>query len=201
TIMQRYLPIAARSQGEVSTQINFKGQFDEKLRMIPASLNGKGLFNTQSLRIVDAPVFEQFKGIIKTETLKNIKVDDFTAHFNMENGNINMTPFQTKIANQEVSVSGALSVERILDMKMDFKVDRENLGGDLNKALGILPGSENIRIIDASVFIKGDIKNPKVSADLSQARKQIEQELKRSTKESLEKSVKKIGDELKKLFQ
>lgn len=201
TIMQRYLPIAARSQGEVSTQINFKGQFDEKLRMIPASLNGKGFFNTQSLRIVDAPVFEQFKGIIKTETLKNIKVDDFTAHFNMENGNINMTPFQTKIANQEVSVSGALSVERILDMKMDFKVNRENLGSDLNKALGILPGSENIRIIDASVFVKGDIKNPKVSVDLSQARKQIEQELKRSTKESLEKSVKKIGDELKKLFQ
>jgi hypothetical protein len=43
TIMQRYLPIAARSQGEISSQINFKGRFDEKLHMIPASLNGKGL--------------------------------------------------------------------------------------------------------------------------------------------------------------
>ncbi len=201
SIMQRYLPIAARSQGEISSQINFKGRFDEKLHMIPASLNGKGLFNTQNLRIIDAPVFDQFKGVINTEKLKNIKVDDFTAHFNMENGSINMVPFQTKIANQDVAVSGGLSVERILDLKMDFKVNRENLGSDVNKALGILPGSENIRMIDASVLVKGDIKNPEVSIDLSKARKQIEQELKRSTKENLEKSVKKIGDELKKLFK
>jgi hypothetical protein len=201
SMMQRYLPIAARSQGELSSQLNFKGQFDEKLNIIPASLNGTGLLNTQNLRIIDAPVFEQFKGIINLEKLKNIKVDDFTAHFKMENGSINMTPFQTKIANQEVSVSGGLSVERILNLSMDFKVNKNDLGSDINKALGILPGSDNIKMIDASVLVKGDLKNPEVSVDLSKARKQIEAEVARSTKESLQKSVKKVGDELKKLFK
>ncbi|MEL7586578.1 MAG: AsmA-like C-terminal region-containing protein [Prolixibacteraceae bacterium] len=201
SMMQRYLPIASRSQGELSTTINFKGQFDEKLNIIPASLNGTGLLNTQNLKIIDSPVFEQLKGIINTEKIRNLTVDDFTAHFKMDNGNVNMTPFQTKIADQDVSVSGGLSVERILNLNMDFKVNRENLSGDINKALGILPGSENIKIIDATVLIKGDIKNPKVSVDLSKARKQIEQEVTRSTKENLEKSVKKVGDELKKLFK
>ncbi|MGV8095030.1 MAG: hypothetical protein AB2L24_24515 [Mangrovibacterium sp.] len=119
----------------------------------------------------------------------------------MENGSINMTPFQTKIANQEVSVSGGLSVERILNLAMDFKVNKNDLGSDINKALGILPGSDNIKMIDASVLVKGDLKNPEVSVDLSKARKQIEAEVARSTKESLQKSVKKVGDELKKLFK
>ncbi len=201
SMMQRYLPIAAKSQGELSTTINFKGQFDQKLDIIPASLNGTGLLNTQNLQIIDAPVFEKFKGIINTEKLKNLKVDDFTAHFKMENGNINMTPFQTRIANQSVSVSGGLSVERILNLAMDFKVNREDLGNDINKAFGILPGSGNIKIIDATVFVKGDIKNPEVSFDFSKARKQIEEQVKQSTKESLQKSVKKIGDELNKLFK
>lgn len=201
SVMQRYLPIAARSQGELSSQINFKGQFDEKLNIIAGSLNGTGSLNTQNLQIMDSPVFEQLKGIIKAEKLKNLKVDDFTARFKMDNGNINMTPFQTKIADQEVLVSGGLSVERILNLAMDFKVNRDDLSSDVNKAFGIIPGSENIKVIDATVNVKGDLKNPKVSVDLSKARKQIEAEVTRSTKESLQKSVKKVGDELKKLFK
>jgi len=201
SVMQRYLPIASRSQGQLSSQINFKGQFDEKLNIIPASLNGTGLLNTQNLQIVDSPVFDQLKGIIKAEKLRNLKVDDFTAHFKMENGDINMTPFQTKIADQQVSISGGLSVERILNLAMDFKVNKEDLSGDVNKAFGIIPGSENIKVIDATVNVKGDLKNPKVSVDLSKARKQIEAEVTRSTKENLQKSVKKVGDELKKLFK
>lgn len=201
SMMQRYMPIAARSQGEISSTIAFKGRFDEKLEIIPASLNGTGLLNTKNLQIIDAPVFEKFKGVVNTDKLKNLKVDDFTAHFKMDNGNINMTPFQTKIANQPVAVSGALSVERILNLTMDFKVNREDLGADVNKAFGILPGSGNIKVIDATVFVKGDIKNPEVSFDFSKARKQIEEQVKQSTKESLQKSVKKIGDELNKLFK
>jgi len=199
-MMQRYVPIAAKSQGEISSLINLKGQFDQKLNIIPASLNGTGSFNTRDLQIVDSPTFEKIRGIIKSEKLKNVKVDDFTAHFKMENGNVNMDPFQTKIAGQEVSVYGGLSVERLLNLTMDFKVNRDDLGNDVNKGLGILPGSDNIRIIDASVLVKGDLKDPNVSLDLSKARQQIEEEVKKSTKEEVQKSVKKIGDELKKLF-
>lgn len=201
SMMQRYVPIASRSQGEISTQINFKGQFDEKLNIIPASLNGTGLFNTKNLQIVNSPVFEQIKEIIKSEKLKNVKVDDFTARFKMENGNINMNPFQTKIADQQVAISGSLSVERILNLAMDFKVNKEDLSSDVNKVFGFIPGSDNIKVIDATVLVKGDIKSPKVSVDLSKAKKQIEEEVTKSTKETLQKSVKKVGDELKKLFK
>lgn len=200
SMMQRYLPIAAHSQGELSSEIKFKGQFDEKLNIIPASLNGTGLLNTKNLRIMNSSVLEQLNGIIKTEKLQNLTIDDFTAQFKMKDGNINMDPFLTKIADQEVTISGGLSVERMLNLVMDFKINKEDLSGDVNKALGILPGSENIHVIDASVLVKGDLKDPKVSIDLSKARKQIEEEVKRSTQESLQKSVKKVGDELKKLF-
>ncbi len=199
-IMKQYVPIASRSQGQISSTINMKGQFNEKLDIIPSSMNGNGSFSTKGLQIVDSPTFLQLKSIIKEEKLRNVKVDDFTANFKMENGNLNISPFQTKIADQEVSVHGGLSAARQLNMAMDFKVNRDNLSNDVNKALGILPGSDNIKLIDASVLVKGDLKKPDVSLDLSKARKQIEEEVKKSTKEEVQKSVKKIGDQLKKLF-
>ena len=199
--MRHYLPIAARSQGKISTQFGLSGTMNEKMNIVPTSLNGLGIFNTQNLMIVDSPVFDQIRGIIKREKLKNVKVDDFTAKFQFENGELKMNPFKTNIADQQATIYGSLSAARQINLNMDFLVNREDLGTDINKGLDILPGSQNIKMIDASVILKGSLTKPEVSLDLSKARAQIEQQVKKASVEELKGSVKKIGDELKKLFK
>ena len=199
--MRHYLPIAARSQGKISTQFGLSGTMNEKMNIVPTSLNGLGIFNTQNLMIVDSPVFDQIRGIIKKEKLKNVKVDDFTAKFQFENGELKMNPFKTNIADQQATIYGSLSAARQINLNMDFLVNREDLGADINKGLDILPGSQNIKMIDASVILKGSLTKPEVSLDLSKARAQIEQQVKKASVEELKGSVKKIGDELKKLFK
>jgi hypothetical protein len=174
---------------------------NEKMKIVPTSLNGLGVFNTQNLMIIDSPVFDQIRGIIKKEKLKNVKVDDFTAKFQFENGQLKMNPFKTNIADQQATIYGTLSAAREINLNMDFVVNREDLGADINKGLDILPGSQNIKLIDASVILKGSLAKPEVSLDLSKARAQIEQQVKKATVEDLKGSVKKIGDELKKLFK
>jgi len=198
---QHYLPIAARSQGKISTQFGLSGGMNEKMKIVPATLNGLGVLNTQNLMIVDSPVFDQIRGIIKKEKLKNVKIDDFTAKFQFENGRLNMNPFKTTIADQQATIYGSLSASREINLNMDFVINREDLGADINKGLDILPGSQNIKLIDASVILKGSITKPEVSLDLSKARAQIEQQVKKASVEELKGSVKKIGDELKKLFK
>ena len=200
SMMRRYMPIAAKSQGNISSQLKFKGRMDENLEIIASTLDGNGLFNTQNLMIVDSPTFNQIRGVIKKEKLKNVKVDDFTANFNIDNGNLLLKPFKTTIADQQTTIHGSLSAESILNMDMDFKLNREDLHSDINDALGFFPGSDNIKVIDATVKLKGALKNPDVSLDLSKARKQVQDEFKKSGKEEIQKKVKKLGDELKKLF-
>jgi hypothetical protein len=198
---QRYAPIAGKSQGKFSTQFGITGAMDEKMNIVPTSLNGSGIFNTLGLMIVDSPIFDQIRGIIKKEKLKNVKIDDFTAKFQFENGQLKLNPFKTTIADQQTTISGSLSASREINLTMDFLVNRDDLGSDINKGLGLLPGSENIKMIDASVILKGALTKPEVSLDLSKARAQIEQEVKKASVEQIKGSVKKIGDELKKLFK
>ena len=198
---RHYLPIAAKSQGKISTQFGLSGGMNEKMNIIPTSLNGLGVFNTQNLMIIDSPVFDQIRGIIKKEKLKNVKVDDFTAKFQFENGQLKLNPFKTTIADQQTTIYGNLSAAREINLNMDFVVNREDLGADINKGLDILPGSQNIKMVEASVILKGSLTKPEVSLDLSKARAQIEQQVKKASVEELKGSVKKIGDELKKLFK
>jgi hypothetical protein len=56
-------------------------------------------------------------------------------------------------------------------------------------------------MVEASVILKGSLSKPEVSLDLSKARAQIEQQVKKASVEDLKGTVKKIGDELKKLFK
>lgn len=198
---QRYVPIAARSQGKISTQLGLSGIMNEKMDIVPTSLNGSGIFNTMNLMINESPVFDKIRGIIKKESLKNVKINDFAAKFQFENGELKLNPFKTTIADQPTTVAGSLSAAREINMTMDFVVSRDVLGADITKGLDILPGSENIKNVDASVVLKGSLTNPEVSLDLSKARAQIEQEVKKASVEQIKGSAKKLGDELKKLFK
>ena len=130
-----------------------------------------------------------------------MKVDDFTAKFQFENGQLKMNPFKTNIADQQATIYGTLSAAREINLNMDFVVNREDLGADINKGLDILPGSQNIKMIDASVILKGSLTKPEISLDLSKARAEIEQQVKKASVDEIKGSVKKIGDELKKLFK
>jgi hypothetical protein len=199
--IRHYLPIAAKSQGKFSTQFSLSGGMNEKMNIVPTSMNGLGVFNTQNLMIIDSPVFDQIRGIIKKEKLKNVKIDDFTAKFQFENGQLKMNPFKTNIADQQATIYGSLSASREISLNMDFLVNREDLGADINKGLDILPGSQNIKMIDASVILKGPLTKPEISLDLSKARAQIEQQVKKASVDEIKGSVKKLGDELKKLFK
>lgn len=198
--VRHYLPIAAKSQGKFSTQFSLAGGMNEKMNIVPTSMNGLGVFNTQNLMIIDSPVFDQIRGVIKKEKLKNVKVDDFTAKFQFENGKLSLNPFKTNIADQQATIYGTLSAAREISLNMDFLVNRQDLGSDINKGLDILPGSQNIKMIDASVILKGPLTKPEVSLDLSKARAQIEQQVKKASTEEIKESVKKLGNELKKLF-
>ena len=201
TGIQRMLPGAGKSKGKFSTNLNLNGQLNQELKLIATSVDGTGFFNTENLQIIDSPTFDQLNGILKAEKLKNVTVDDFKAHFVVDDGNLLLKPFTTKVAGQETNVAGSLNAQNLLDMRLDFNIEREAFGTDIQNILSVLPGQERIKLVPASVLIKGPVGNPEVKMDLSEARKTIADEVKRSTKQELQNSLNKLGQGLKKLFE
>jgi len=191
------LPVAGQSTGKFSSSVNMKGQMSEYHKLIPASIDGKGLFSTRNLEVVNSPIFNQLKGILKSEKLKNVKIDDFKANFIVDKGNLLLKPFKTKIAEQETQIAGSLNTDNLLDMKLDFKIQREAFGPDIQNILAVIPGNENIKAVPAGVNIKGPVGDPEVKMDLSETRKYITD----ATKDDIQKSLNKLGKGLKKLFE
>ncbi len=191
------IPGAGNSTGKLNSKFALKGQLGEKLSLIPASANGTGTFSTQNLEIVNSPVFNQLSGIIKKEKLKDIRVADFVANLNVENGNLLLKPFKTKVMGQETTVAGTLNVENLIDLRLDFNVEREAFGPDIQKILAVIPGNEKIKMLPAGVVINGPVGNPKVSPDLSKTTKAVAD----ATKDDMKNSLDKLGKGILKLFE
>jgi hypothetical protein len=191
------IPVAGHSQGKVSANIKMKGQLTPDHKLITSSINGPGQFSTKNLQIIESPVFNQLRGILKPEKLVNVRVEDFKANFNIDNGNIHLKPFKTKVAGQETTIKGALSAENQINMRLDFIVKRDAFGSDIQNILALIPGNEKIKELPAGVIITGPVGNPKTKMDLSETRKTITN----ATKDDIQKTINNIGSGLRKLFK
>jgi len=197
TGFQNMVPIAGQSEGKLSTTFKMKGQLTPMFKIIPASIDGTGFFNTENLRIIESPIFKQLKGVLLPEKLKNVAIDDFKANFIIENGNIDLKPFNTKIAGQETTILGTLSAENMLNMRMDFMVNRDAFGNDIQNILSVIPGNQKITALPAGVAINGPVGNPEVKVDLSETRKTVTN----AAKDGINDSLKKLGKGLQKLLE
>jgi hypothetical protein len=191
------LPVAGHSQGRLSTSIKMNGRMSPDHKLIASTIDGSGLFSTQNLEILNSPIFNQLKGILKAEKLRKVSIDDFKANFTVDDGNIQLKPFKTKVAGQETTVFGTLSAENLINMRLDFNVQREAFGPDIQNILSVLPGNKNITLVPAGVIITGPVGKPDVKLDLSETRKTITN----ATKDDLQKTINKLGEGLKKLFK
>jgi hypothetical protein len=201
TSVQRMIPIARYSQGKFNTSLNVNGQLSPGFGLLATSIDGSGLFTTENLQIIDSPMFDQLKGLLKSERLENVKIDDFRAFIEVVDGTIQLKPFTTRIAGQETTIAGNLNTENLIDMRLDFNVQRDAFGDDIQNILSVLPGQERIQLIPASVILNGPVGKPEMRIDLEEARKMITEEVKKSTRDNMQENLNKIGEGLRKLIK
>jgi len=196
--LEKAISSDTRSQGKVSTRFSAKGRLSPELKIISSSVDGSGTFTTHDIQIIDSPTFNQLQRVLKQERLRNITVDDVTAQFQVDDGNLFIKPFQTKIAGQETTITGSLNVKNILDLKMDFVIERSSFGPDIQEILEVIPGQETIQAVPVTVLISGPVEKPEVKMDYAETQKYITEKIKNASPESLKKSINRIGDALKK---
>ena len=195
--LRNMMPVAGQSTGKFSSNLTLNGRMNEQLKLIPVSVDGKGVFSTENLQINNSGVFDQLKGILQAERLEQVKIEDFNASFTVNDGNLLLRPFTTKIAGQETNIAGSLNAQNLLHMRLDFNIQRDAFGDDIQSILSAIPGNKNITVVPAGVEIEGPVGKPEVKMDLSATRKTIAD----ATKDDLQKSLNKLGEGLKKIFK
>lgn len=197
--IRHFLPVAKESTGAFDTGISLHGKIGNDNAPIFSTLNGGGLLTAKNIELTEGTLFSEIGKYFRKDLFKKVKVNDFTTNFKVVDGGLIVSPFNTKIAGQDVTISGKQSVTKNIDYRIDFKVNKADLSEEVNQYIGFVPGAENISRYPIGVNLGGTFDNPEVKVDLTEAKKLVETEFKKKAGSAIQDAVKKFG--LDKLFK
>jgi uncharacterized protein involved in outer membrane biogenesis len=192
-LVRHILPIAGNSKGTFFSGMSLSGKLGKDYAPDFAALNGSGQISLKNTELVGNNLFTEIGKYFRKDLFTNVKVNDFTSNLTITNGALTIAPFATKIANQEVTISGSQSLSLELNYQLNFKVNKSDLSQDVSGLIGMVPGTENIDKYPIRINLIGNIKKPEVKVDLSEAKTLVETEFKKKAKSSLQDAAKKFG--------
>lgn len=191
-IVQKFMPFAAKSQGQFSTDIQLHTPLSDKMKTILTDVTASGSFSTNDVKLLNTNLFSKLDKVIQTRKFRNVEVDNFTTSYSIKNGNLSVSPLSTKIAGQPVQLSGAYNLGGTLDFRVDAQVEKEVLSSEIQNVIAYIPGHQKVKIVDVGFNIKGDAKKPDVVVDTGKIRKQVLNQVKNSSREELEDAAKNL---------
>jgi hypothetical protein len=191
-IVKKYMPFAAKSQGQFSTDIKFQAPLSNKMKTILTDVSASGSFSTNDVKLLNTGLFSKLDKVIQTNKFRNVEVGNFTTLYSIKDGNLNVSPLSTKISGQPVQLSGVYNLGGTLDFRVDAQVEKNVLSSEIQNVIAYIPGHQKVQTIDVGFNIKGDAQKPDVVVDTDKIRKQVLKQVKNSSREELEDAAKNL---------
>lgn len=161
-MVQKLAPIFSNFKGDFSGSMKVNTLLDDNMSPIFSSLNGEGNLSTQDLNLNGVQVISQVADIVKKPSLKETRVKDLNVGFTITNGRVNTRPFDVKIGDYVMNLSGSTGLDQSIDYR--GKITIPTSAGAVAK-LGTV-----------DMTIKGTFTSPKVAIDMESLAKQAAQQ-------------------------
>ncbi|MCF6352840.1 MAG: AsmA family protein [Cyclobacteriaceae bacterium] len=190
--VQKMAPIAENMQGNLTTNFSLKGNLDKELMPINETVNGGGLLKIASAKLSGGKFVTALSKFTSKGGKEEMALKDINMNVTIENGVVNVAPFDVVIDGNKSTISGSTSLEGNLDYKIATSIPAGQLGEQANAALNKLMGSTEkpSSTVKLNLGVTGPYDSPKVSL--------LGSDMKAAVKEKITEAVVSKGAELAK---
>ncbi|NLZ72240.1 MAG: AsmA family protein [Bacteroidales bacterium] len=121
-MVKQLAPIFENLKGSFSGNINIETLLNEELSPIFESTQGKGGLSTKDLSLSNVDIIDKIATAIKKPELKNMQVQDMNLAFEIENGRLSTQPFDIKLGNYVMNLSGSTGLDQTIDYSGKIKL-------------------------------------------------------------------------------
>ncbi len=170
-MIQKLAPIFNSLKGEFSGNVKINTLLDNNMSPVINSLNGSGNLSTKDLSLSGVKAIDMVADIVKKPSLKQAKVKDMKIEFTIADGRINTKPFDIKLEDYKMNLSGSTGLDQTIDYK--GKITIPESAGKISQ----------FGTVDMN--IGGTFTSPKVSIDMESLAKQ-----------AANKAIEKVGEKV-----
>jgi len=183
-------PIFEKCSGNFSASIIYYNCLLNQ-NMMPdlKTINASGNLSSKNIRLNNSEIINKLGGLLKLGDLSSLALKDIDLSFKIENGKVEVKPFETNIKNIKTSIQGVQSIDQSIDYLVNFSLPRSELGGTGQALNDLLAKAKSTGLnINASDYISvnakitGYVTNPKIELGLGK------QNVKDQAKEAVDKA-------------
>ena len=169
-IVQKFAPSAKGIDGKISVQLVFKSLLGADMMPIMQTIDGSGKLHSNQIQLVESPVFDKIKGVLKLGDKYSNTFNDIDISFKIKEGRVYVTPFNANLGNIKMNIGGDQGLDQTLNYLVKTEIPRTDLGNSVNALIDNLSSqaaSYGIAIkpsdvLKINVRVSGTFTNPLV---------------------------------------
>ena len=150
-MIQKMAPIFENLKGNFSGSINVLTDLDATMSPVLDTMQGDGSLSTRDLSLSGVKAIDQIADAVKQPSLKEMKVKDMTLEFTIKDGRVETKPFDIKMGDYNLNLSGSTGLDQTIDYTGKIKLPAS--AGNISKLMTL------------DLKIGGSFTSPKVSVD------------------------------------
>lgn len=176
-MVRQMAPIFEKLNGDFSGKIVVDTKLDNTMSPKLESLTANGNLSTRNLNLSEVAIIDLIADASGHKELKNLSAKDLNVDFTISNGRIQTKPFDIKMGNISLNLSGTTGLDQTIDYTGKLK----------------LPATNNTLLSTIDLKIGGKFNAPKISIDTQSMVRQAAGE---ATNKVVETVGKKLGIDL-----
>jgi len=133
----KLVPSSQSLEGEIDLNARFNALFDENLAMDPYSITGEGELISKAITIKESVAFENMKRVLQLGDQYQSRFENLDIFFFISDGNVTIEPFDTRVGDLKMNVSGRHGIDQSLDYLVKTEMPRAGLSGSVNSLIDV----------------------------------------------------------------
>ena len=121
-MVQQFAPIFENLKGNFSGNMNIQTDLDATMSPVLSTMQGNGNLSTKDLSLSGVKVIDQIADAVKKPELKEMKVKDMTLDFTIKDGRVATQPFDIKLGEYAMNLSGTTGLDQTIDYTGKIKL-------------------------------------------------------------------------------
>ncbi len=175
--VQKIAPIGQYAKGMFTATLEgFKADLDSKMSPVLTSLQGHGVFKTNSVSVGGFPPFVKLGEALKVEQLKNLVIENVVADYEFKDGRIALrNPVKVKIGKMNADITGSTGFDQTIDYNWKMVVPTEVFGSQATTMVSGLLGQASAaagttislpKTINVNVGFGGTVMKPTIKTGM-----------------------------------
>lgn len=169
--VQKLAPTAKGINGKINAKLSYSSLIGPDFMPVIQTINGSGKLQSEEVTLIESSVFNKMKETLKlgdsfTNTFKDINVS-----FRINNGRINVSPFDVKAGNIKMNIGGEQGIDQTINYIVKTQIPRSDLGSSVNSLINNLSASASLLgiaykpadILKVNVSITGTFFKPVIA--------------------------------------